>query len=541
MGQRIHAGQQGQENPSYTQPYCRITHWPPEKLWDFWSELAASADPSVIVVIGPNHENAGDGQVQTTHGVWSSPFGSVGTDDELVERLVALRAASDEPGSFVNEHAIGTHIPYLTRLFPGTPMIPMIAKSTADADAAAAFVSDLEAVLPADALMVASVDFSHYLPKVVTAQKDEETIGHADARRFREIERLGSDHLDSPFALITYLDWSDRHGDETNFVWHGFSHDILGDPYAPGTSYLVYFSTLPVPDQPLTLSAVGDIMLGRAVGDKLTRVSVEQAFGAARDVLSGSDLLFGNLESVLSSTTVESAAGIPLKADPTRVGALSFMGFTHLSVSNNHTGDFGKAAWEESLAYLEGAGIVPVGGYRNDGEAVVAEAAGKRVVFLAFETLIHPRSVEEVTQAVQEAATQGEIVVVSVHWGQEYMHEASVAQKKWAYAVVDAGADVVLGHHPHVLQGIERYGEGLILYSLGNFIFDQLGEDQNTSVVARMTLGEDERTLELLPIRIEGFFPREATEAEKIVSLTSLGAWSEASLADDLLDGTLVW
>lgn len=511
-----------------------------EKLLEFWTQLAASNDPSVIVIIGPNHENAGEGQVQTTRGVWSSPFGSVETDDRLVDRLISLRAASEEPDSFVNEHAIGTHISYMASLFPGTPIVPIIAKSTADADAATAFVSDLEVVLPEDALIVASIDFSHYLAKVVTAQKDEETLGHADARRFREIERLGSDYLDSPFALITYLEWSDRRGEEVDFVWHGFSHDILGDPYAPGTSYLVFFTSRPS-SSPLVLSAVGDIMLGRAVGDKLTRVSLEQAFAAARDLLAGSDLTFGNLEGVLSSTTVESTAGIPLKADPARVDALAFMGFTYLSVSNNHSGDFGQAAWEESIEYLRDAGIVPVGGYRNDGEPVVAAVQGRKVVLVAFESLIRPLTEEMVREQIAEAVSLGDVVIASFHWGVEYQHEASPSQVAFAHAAIDAGADVVIGHHPHVLQGIERYGEGLILYSLGNFIFDQSGEDQNESMVARIIWGDDERTVDLLPMRIEGSLPRLASQGEQQATLDRLASWSEVELQDHIRSGEVYW
>jgi poly-gamma-glutamate synthesis protein (capsule biosynthesis protein) len=511
------------------------------ELMQFWSEIAASnPDPSVIVIIGPNHENAGDAQVQTTTGVWTSPFGNVETDDGIVDAL-SQAGVSWEPASFVNEHAIGTHIPFIASLYPTERILPVIAKSTADEEDAVAFVAVLQHILPQNALLIASIDFSHYLPRDATETMDEETLSAIDRQAYTEIERMKSDHLDAPFALIAYLEWSERNGFESTRVWHGFSHDLMGNPTAPGTSYLVYFASLPVVEPPVSISAVGDIMLGRAVSDKLGRTTIEQAFSAARDLLANGSLVFGNLESVLSHSQVQSTATYPLKADPELVDALTFMGFTHLSVSNNHIGDFGEAAWEESVAYLEDAGITAIGGYRNDGQPAIGEANGKRVVCLAFETLIRPRSNAEIAQEVAQAAELGDIVVVSFHWGSEYQHKPSPQQVALAHAVIDAGAHVVIGHHPHVLQGVEVYGDGLILYSLGNFIFDQIGEAQNESVLARVTWKDDDRTLELVPARIDGFFPRAATADETILTLDRIASWSDEAIAEELRDGVIHW
>lgn len=110
-----------------------------------------------------------------------------------------------------------------------------------------------------------------------------------------------------------------------------------------------------------------------------------------------------------------------------------------------------------------------------------------------------------------------------------------------AQAAIEAGADVVIGHHPHVLQGIEKYQDGLILYSLGNFVFDQYGFDQNESLIAKFVIGSDKRELRLEPIRIESFMPRPTDQQEQEVTLRRLASWSDQDLAQEIQSGIIIW
>lgn len=523
------------------------------QLLDLWTNLSTRSPPSVIVIVGPNHENAGTSQVQTTHGDWPTPFGTVSTDDALVDRLVAMGAATDEPPSFVNEHAIGTHAPYIAKLFPGVPILPVIAKSTADDAEARAFAASLESILPADALVVYSIDFAHYLPDDLTADKDAETIALMDARDYRTIQGLGSDHLDSPFALMVYLMANDRAGNASSLVWHSTSHVVQRMPDAPGTSYLVYESTRTTPNPSLqkegrrsvTLSVVGDLMLGRYVATVLARTTVESAFGSAASVLADSDLVFGNLESVLTSSANDTGKSIHFKGDPARVDVLHYLGFTDLSVANNHVDDYGRAGWEESVQILKDSGFRPVGDYNDrpvatcgslgdpQGEGCVSDDStggslgDPRVVFLAYHDLYHPLDKDQIAADIAAATKLGDVVAVSFHWGVEYEHLPTARQKELARLSIDSGADIVIGSHPHVLQGIEKYGDGLILYSLGNFIFDQIGSDENESLVVKFRWDADgSRTFELVPMRIVGTFPRAATDVEAASTIERIASWS---------------
>ncbi|MBI4599032.1 AmmeMemoRadiSam system protein B [Candidatus Uhrbacteria bacterium] len=523
-----------------------------KQLAEQWSSIAASTRPSVIVLIGPAHQNQGRALVQTTRGVWKTSVGSVSTADAAVLALVSSGVVSEEPDSFENEHSVGAHVPYLAKLFPGVPIIPIIAKSPAEEFSARKLVTALEDILPSDALVVSSIDFSHGLRAAQADAKDAETLSLVSQRDYAQIDGLSSEYLDSPFALDAYLLWMDMQGAQDRLVWQEHSGRILQDPTLPGTSYLVFFARL-LSEEPLTLTAVGDLMLARSVATWLAQTTVEDAFGPARDTLAGSDFVFGNLESVLSTSSIDIPKEIRFKADPARVDALTYAGFTHLSVANNHIGDYGEAAWQESSEHLRAAGIEPVGGYRNDGPIVIAEANGRSVAFLAFESLIRPVVPEEVSRQVQAAATQADLVIASFHWGVEYQHLPHASQITLAHAAIDAGADLVIGHHPHVLQGIETYKDGLILYSLGNFVFDQFGEDENETVVAKIrweglarrqneaTADGKKRTVELIPMRIERGFPRPTIGTERAYTLNSLASWSASDLADALKSGMVAW
>jgi poly-gamma-glutamate synthesis protein (capsule biosynthesis protein) len=168
---------------------------------------------------------------------------------------------------------------------------------------------------------------------------------------------------------------------------------------------------------------------------------------------------------------------------------LRFAGFDVLSLANNHIMDWGREALVDTVTHLREAGFGSVGAGVNAQEAnqpLIREVGRTRIAFFAYTTL-YPKSLEATTstagisrfnlehvvKAIQEIRASTHTIIISFHWGDEYREEANEEQKKIAYALVDAGADLIIGHHPHVVQEVEQYGRGWIAYSLGNFVFDQ--------------------------------------------------------------------
>jgi poly-gamma-glutamate synthesis protein (capsule biosynthesis protein) len=296
---------------------------------------------------------------------------------------------------------------------------------------------------------------------------------------------------------------------------------------------------------PLTVAIAGDLMLGRGVAQSLSKTTVEAAFGEAATAFEGADIAFANLESVLTVVEPSTGKSIHFKGKPERVDVLQLLVLTHVSVANNHVDDYAKKGWADSVKNVAAAGIKPVGGYANDGETIYwadPSEDGNRttVAFLAYDDTVRRVDKTKLAAAIAQAAKGANLVLVSFHWGAEYKHLPNARQVDLAHAAIDAGADVIIGSHPHVLEGIERYQDGLILYSMGNFIFDQIGADQNETMVARLTIG-DKRTLELIPMRIRSRFPKPATKEERQATLDRVASWSDESMREEIKTGKINW
>lgn len=240
--------------------------------------------------------------------------------------------------------------------------------------------------------------------------------------------------------------------------------------------FLIYLClTLPCEPAPptLTLAFVGDVMLGRGVAQALDG-DWDAAFVDVQPWLAQADLAFANLESPLTTAPFAlSSDGMvgryDLRAPPDAVAALRAAGFDVVSLANNHALDAGAVGLSQAMATLEQAGIIGV----VDTGPVYPSTHLPVYCFLALDDSVEPLDVYAAAEAVTAAADEGGLVIVSVHWGGEYQASPSPRQRTVARALADAGAGLVIGHGPHVLQRVEWLGETLVAYSLGNFLFDQ--------------------------------------------------------------------
>jgi poly-gamma-glutamate synthesis protein (capsule biosynthesis protein) len=205
------------------------------------------------------------------------------------------------------------------------------------------------------------------------------------------------------------------------------------------------------------------------------------------------DLAFANLETPIAPTAGRPGVPFQFNAPETLAPALRASGFTVLATANNHAYDQGTRGLVETLSRLRAEGLLAVGSGEDRARAEalqIIERQGFRVALLAFTDLfnqdlnqpdagpwVRPLHLDLAVNAVREARRQADLVILSVHWGNEYQHTPSPRQREAARALVAAGCDLILGHHPHVLQPVEYLEvEGhraLVAYSLGNFISNQ--------------------------------------------------------------------
>jgi poly-gamma-glutamate synthesis protein (capsule biosynthesis protein) len=233
-------------------------------------------------------------------------------------------------------------------------------------------------------------------------------------------------------------------------------------------------------------------MLGRGVAQALDG-DWDAAFVDVQPWLAQADLAFANLESPLTTAPFAlSSDGMvgryDLRAPPDAVAALRAAGFDVVSLANNHALDAGAVGLSQAMATLEQAGIIGV----VDTGPVCPSTHLPVYCFLALDDSVEPLDVYAAAEAVTAAADEGGLVIVSVHWGGEYQASPSPRQRTVARALADAGADLVIGHGPHVLQRVEWLGETLVAYSLGNFLFDQpYPADCRWGAVLRVVVRDD--------------------------------------------------
>jgi poly-gamma-glutamate capsule biosynthesis protein CapA/YwtB (metallophosphatase superfamily) len=256
----------------------------------------------------------------------------------------------------------------------------------------------------------------------------------------------------------------------------------------------------------IRLAAGGDAMLSRHIG-RLARQKQDPAF-ALREIapfFAAADLAFLNLESPFHPRKGYVTQGMVFKAEPEMIEGLTLAGIDVASTANNHARDQGSSGLEYTVKWLEEHNIAPVGTGLSEAQVhagTVIERHGVRFGFLAYtydqangnhadhDPRVAVMDVEQMKRDVTKLRSdrRAAVVVVSMHGGTEYAPKPHSSQIAFARAAIDAGAQLVIGHHPHVIQPAEYYRNGLIFYSLGNLVFDQFHrEDTQVGQVAEVT------------------------------------------------------
>ncbi|MGA7159538.1 MAG: CapA family protein [Bacteroidota bacterium] len=238
-----------------------------------------------------------------------------------------------------------------------------------------------------------------------------------------------------------------------------------------------------------TLLAFGDVNLGRIVGQKILAGETDFPFQKISYRRDSTDIVFANLECQLSDqngVTQDPVHNLIFTGPPNGAEALTKFGFTHVSTSNNHAFDYGKHALVETLDHLDGENIGHNGTVRSARtlyEPLMFEKNGIRFAFFAVTDLMNFKhgwhnnvattDTGKLFPAIREAASSVDVVLLSVHGGEEYSDRPTKRIAKFDEECVKEGVTIVLGHHPHVPYGVERYGNSYIVHSLGNFVFYQ--------------------------------------------------------------------
>jgi poly-gamma-glutamate synthesis protein (capsule biosynthesis protein) len=279
-------------------------------------------------------------------------------------------------------------------------------------------------------------------------------------------------------------------------------------------------------DRSISFRAVGDISFGDhplcagfGTHSRLRGRVPGTAFQHVAGILRAADVRFGNLECTLSESGLRRRDyhSIQMRGHPAYLAGLTEAGFDVLNLANNHSMQHGKEPFRETVRMLEAAGIRPCGVGADDFKVCVpafVERNGLKVAFLGYS--LRPRQYfseaplyaegdnEQILADVRKARAASDCVVVSLHWGDEFIDRPSPHEISLARAIIDAGAALIVGHHPHVLRGVERRGNGYIVYSLGNFVCDMLWDEplRETAILDCRLTPQGVTDLRLIPARI---------------------------------------
>ena len=312
-----------------------------------------------------------------------------------------------------------------------------------------------------------------------------------------------------------------------------------------------------------TIAAVGDIMLGRRVGDR-HRADPGAPLKPLAKRLAGAEITVGNFESTLSTAGSPTQGGDSFAASPRVTSGLRAAGFDLLSLANNHVGDYGDRAFRQTLARFAKSKIDTVGAGRDLAQArrpVIMERGGVRVGFVAVDSIgespaatrakagtnrldMPPRTgpldrsaLGRITSDIRALGNQVDVVIVLTHWGTQYTHRPEPSQRLAAQAFADAGADLVIGGHPHWVQGWEMAGSAVVVHSLGNFVFDMDFQTKTREGIFLEIViwGDTVRAVEPVPYVIDSAFtPRlsRGSRAQRILAdvwQTSRGPYALSS------------
>lgn len=325
----------------------------------------------------------------------------------------------------------------------------------------------------------------------------------------------------------------------------------------------------------VTLLAVGDIcpgdkyIVGLGVLQATRKKGVDYLFDKVRDQLNGGDVVIGNLEGLLSAQVKRrTSIDPPFCGLPEFAPALARTGFNVINVANNHTLEHGPKLFLETIEILQKTGL-KICGLRDRtnnyySEPVILQIKGKKIGILGYnwvgvdqfptaDTYIaqchdsvvnytwdrdHKRNIEaqsaniHVKEDIKKLRAEVDIVILAAHWGFEFVSVPPYNLTLEAHALIDVGVDVIVGTHPHVLQGMEQYNKGIIFYSLGNFVFDSRGKMlRHTAILEVVINGDRSISHQYKPLFVNNSFQPQTPTCKQRRSVESLLVKSNECLA----------
>ncbi|MBI4835892.1 MAG: AmmeMemoRadiSam system protein B [Candidatus Abawacabacteria bacterium] len=473
---------------------------------DIFAELGKET-PGTIVLVSPDHWGIASSNFTT---VADDHFQGIAIDTTLRSQLIAQMpeyTVSMNDTQISKEHGITALLSTIKHYSPESKLLPLVISiptTEESLDNLARILTKFDHIAA-----VASTDFSHYLPSQAADLHDLTSLSTIFSFTKENFSRLEVDCWQCLYLVHAIADQKDAHDLELRH--HTNSAKITNSEHlAPEvTSYvgmLMRKGQKPTTfDLPITMIAVGDIMLDRYVESLILKHGKDYPLKNIRQLLHGFDIVMGNLEGpVIAKRKQTPHNSLNFSFAPQLLSVLEQYGFTIFTIANNHTHDHGKEGFQETQEHIHDAGLESVGSpvEVNEHFVVSKEIKGKTITFLGFNATSPLFSEESALQLIDTVnANKNSLLLVNIHWGEEYQLKHNTRQQSLAHKFIDHGVDGIIGHHPHVVQPIEIYQGKAIFYSLGNFIFDQyFSTNTQEELAVGLTIYQDSIQYSLFPL-----------------------------------------
>ena len=492
-------------------------------------------NPSTIVLLGPNHFGRGHGKVITTNRDWKTPYGIVKTNRKLIKDFSVV---SIEEEVIKEEHSLYSLIPFIKISLPKTEVVALALRSDLNEEEMNSLVKELLQTLPKDTVIISSIDFSHYQTLPVANFHDEISIGIIKNFDYERLNKLEIDSVPSLYVLLKLME--SYNTQKIIHEEHSNSAIITGNSSTKETTsyYSPYFVEGKATEEKIaSILFFGDMMLGRNVNRKIKTHGEDYLFsklgGQENRFFSGMDIITANLEGPFANYRRETTKEIAFQFDPKLIPMLQKYNFSLFSLANNHTLDMGRTGLVESKENLTKADLEYYGTEIgiNEETYLIKEVGGIKFGFIGLNDTYLDLNTTKAKELIKDLDTKVDYVVLNIHWGQEYkLLNSNLRQQNLAHNFIDTGVDVIIGHHPHVIQEIEIYKNKPIFYSLGNFVFDQyFSEETQQGLGVGIIFRDNKLSLYILPLEGEASavkqtpYKEASTILDQVVDKSRLG------------------
>jgi poly-gamma-glutamate synthesis protein (capsule biosynthesis protein) len=512
---------------SFITPHHLVADKLIENIFSEVSEQNKGQKIDRIVLVSPNHFNVGQGGIIIADGPLQEKERIFQTDNAVLQKILNLNFVHGDEDAFYKEHGIRGLLPFVEKYFPDTALLNIMIK-----DGTA--INDMErlaqAVAEADGntLVILSSDFSHYLSRTVSDWHDKKAVDVISNFDYPAVYNLETDCVTGLYFLMKFSELQDSR----KFIWSDNSNsskvyrdDFVGENTSYVTGYFkkenvkynkesseINKTNKSVDDRMTSILFLGDLMLDRHNKKLMNRHGVGYFTEKIERLFWGQDLNVINLEGPITngqSVAVDKPVDEPnhfrFTFDPEQtINFLQANRINLVNIGNNHILNFHNDGLEQTEKFLEEGEVSYFGDpIYLEKMFVIKNVNNRRVAFVNYNQF-GKFSVEDTVQIIKQIKNEVEFVVVYTHWGREYELVENDNQRNKAHQFIDAGADLIIGSHPHVVQPMEIYQGKVIFYSLGNFVFDQYFSEEVRSILGvGILLEEGNISFSLIPLYMQ--------------------------------------